>query len=117
LLVKAFGGSDGSYPVTLGIKPFCPEWAAGMFMLFRSRAFCDVNGFDEKFFLYYEDVDICARMHKVGQKIVVCPSATIVHDACRASHHHWRYLRWHLASMIRFFCKHLGRLPRSKFDV
>ncbi|MEA3466233.1 MAG: glycosyltransferase family 2 protein [Thermodesulfobacteriota bacterium] len=117
LLVKGVGGSDGSYPVMVGHKPFCPEWAAGMFMLFRRRAFDEVGGFDETFFLYYEDVDICVRMHKAGQKIVVCPSATIVHNARRASRYHWRYLRWHLTSMVRFFCKHLGRLPRSKFDV
>ena len=111
LLLKGLGKSDGSYPVTIGQQPFTPDWAAGMFMLFRSSSFKNVAGFDEKFFLYYEDVDICARMTKTGQKIVVCPSVTIVHDASRASHHRWHYLRWHLTSMVRYFYKHLGRLP------
>ena len=56
-----------------------------MFMLVRSADYMAVGGFDEGFFLYYEDVDICARLWRSGRKVVICPEAIVVHDARRAS--------------------------------
>jgi hypothetical protein len=90
---------------------FYPEWVAGMFMMFRNSAYKKLNGFDEHFFLYYEDVDICVRAWKVGLKVLACPSVSVVHDARRESRRNIRYLWWHLTSMIRYFVKHWGRLP------
>lgn len=111
LLSKAMGKPCDACKVDR-LQPYLyPEWIAGMFMLFRSDDFLRLQGFDERFFLYYEDVDICARAWKAGMKVVVCPSVSIVHDAQRTSHHNFRYMRWHLASMARYFCKHWGRLP------
>jgi N-acetylglucosaminyl-diphospho-decaprenol L-rhamnosyltransferase len=113
LLSKSIGKDDGRYHLTpdpLGLaQPV--EWVAGMFMLFRAEAFRDLGGFDEKFHLYYEDVDICARLWQAGWKVVVSPQATVVHDAQRASRHNLKYMAWHAASMTRYFYKHYGRLP------
>jgi N-acetylglucosaminyl-diphospho-decaprenol L-rhamnosyltransferase len=114
ILRKALGISYGSYPVVPGSRPFVADWAAGMFMLFRQDAYRALEGFDERFFLYYEDVDICVRAWKQGLSVNVCPSATAVHDAQRESHRSLRFMRWHLASMLRFFLKHYGRLPDTK---
>jgi GT2 family glycosyltransferase len=80
-------------------------------MLFRSEAFADVGGFDERFFLYYEDVDICARLWNAGWKVVLQPSVSVVHDARRSSHRDLRYASLHARSMMLYFSKHLGRLP------
>lgn len=113
LAVKALGGGDGRYEVKAGECDFCPEWVAGMFMLFRREAFQRLGGFDEGFFLYYEDVDICVRAWKQGMLIVACPGISVVHDARRDSRRSFRHLRWHLASMGRFFFKHWGRLPTA----
>jgi GT2 family glycosyltransferase len=85
--------------------PFRPDWIAGMFMLFRREAFGQAGGFDERYFLYYEDVDLCARLAKSGLHVEVQPSAKVVHDARRTSHHDLRHMLWHLSSMTRFFCK------------
>ena len=85
-------------------RPFNPDWAGGMFMLFQWAAFQEVSGFDERFFLYYEDVDLCARLRLSGHDIVVCPSVRVTHAARRASHQDLRYLKWHFASITRFFC-------------
>ena len=109
---KAFGRGDGRYVVHGGEADFYPEWVAGMFMLFRSEDFRRLQGFDERFFLYYEDVDICVRAWRLGLKVAACPRVSVVHDARRASRRSARHLRWHLASMARYFVKYWGRLPR-----
>jgi GT2 family glycosyltransferase len=112
LLAKALCLSTGQMHSCDVTNPFSPEWVAGMFMLFRRRSYARLGGFDEKFFMYYEDVDICARAWKLGIKIVACPSVSVVHDARRDSHRNLRYLRWHLFSAARYFWKHRGRLPQ-----
>jgi len=112
LLTKALGGSDGRYVVREGEAAFAPEWVAGMFMLFRGRDFHELGGFDERFFLYYEDVDICVRVWQKGMRILACPKASVIHDARRDSRRSLRHLRWHLVSMARFLWKHRGRLPK-----
>lgn len=76
-------------------------WLAGMFMLFPSRAFRDVRGFDERFFLYCEDYDICARLWGAGFELKVMDDAVAVHDAQRHSRRSLRYLTWHLASLLK----------------
>ena len=47
---------------------------AGMFMLLRSSAFADIAGFDEHFYLYYEDVDLCARLRKARYELLSVPA-------------------------------------------
>lgn len=81
-----------------------PDWVAGMFMLLRTSVYRQLGGFDERYFLYYEDVDLCARIRLAGLDIVQLPLSGVVHDAQRASHHNPKYLRWHVGSMLRFFC-------------
>ena len=80
-----------------------PDWVAGMFMLFPAPVFREIGGFDEGYHLYYEDVEICCRLRLAGRTIHLLEHATVIHDARRESHRSWRYLRWHLASMARFF--------------
>ena len=74
-------------------------WIAGMFMLLRADAFGAVGGFDERYFMYCEDYDLCARIYLSGHGIVLASEATVVHAAQRASHRSLRHLRWHLASL------------------
>ena len=114
VLRKLLGGHDGRYPLVEKAEPFSPEWIAGMFMLFRSAAFEKLGGFDERFFLYYEDVDICTRVWKSGMRILVSPRVSVIHEARRDSHRNLRHLRWHLVSMLRYFGKHAGRLPNVR---
>lgn len=102
LLRKAFGGPDGRYAVEPGQPAFSPDWVAGMFMLFRASGYARLGGFDEGYFLYYEDVDICDRAGQAGMKVVVCPSVMAIHDARRESRRNLRHQRWHLLSMMRY---------------
>lgn len=103
ILCKVFGGCKGSDYVIKN-EPVYPDWVGGMFMLFPHEVFEKLNGFNERFFLYYEDVDLCARLRLKGYEAVLCPSAKVIHDARRSSHSSFRYLKWHLTSMLRFFC-------------
>lgn len=112
LALKACGRDVGLYALDDGASYVCPEWVAGMFMLFRSDTFASLGGFDEGYFLYYEDVDICVRTWQVGFKIVVVPSVSVIHDARRASRVNWTHRRWHIKSMARYFLKHFLRLPQ-----
>jgi len=79
-----------------------PDWVAGTFMLFRSEVYFELTGFDERYFLYYEDVDLCRRLRRRGYDVRLLPSVSAVHDARRESRRSLRHLRWHLASMLRF---------------
>ena len=80
-----------------------PDWVGGMFMVFDRNVFQDANGFDERYFLYYEDVDLCARLRLKNLSILWLPEVAVVHEARFSSHRNFRYASWHLRSMMRFF--------------
>lgn len=102
ILGKIFGWCPAKYKPTAGDISF-PDWVAGMFMLFPREAFQASGGFDSQYFLYYEDVDLCARLAMKGYRIALCQKVSVIHDAQRASHNNLRFLKWHLASLFRFF--------------
>lgn len=56
-----------------------------MFLLFKSQDFCLMGGFDQKYFMYLEDADICRRFNNDGFPVVIFPTLHAVHDARRAS--------------------------------
>ena len=103
ILCKALGGCMGS-DYLVKEETLFPDWVAGMFMLFRSETFEQLGGFDQRYFLYYEDVDLCARLRLLGYEVALCPVARVIHQAQRSSHRNIKYLKWHLASMLGFFC-------------
>lgn len=115
ILQKMLGAAKPDY--VLKDTPLHPDWVGGMFMLYPSHIFEKLGGFDEKYFLYYEDVDICARLWLLGHEVAVCPGAKIIHHAQRSSHKTLRYTRWHLASMMRFFLSPVYRQLRTRADV
>lgn len=113
LMKRLINGKHDTYDFSDKNSLFYPDWVGGMFMFFDSKAYQAVNGFDEDFFLYYEDVDICVRLWQKGLRIALLPEVQVIHEAQRQSHKQLKYLRWHLSSMIRYFVKHLGRLPKK----
>jgi GT2 family glycosyltransferase len=82
----------------------CVDWMAGMCLLFDTAIYRDLGGFDERFHLYCEDVDICLRAHLAGWQVNWVADAVVEHEARRDSWHKPRYLWWHLNSYIRLFC-------------
>lgn len=113
-MVKRLLSLDSSaYSLREGDSDFSPDWVAGMFMLFRSEAHAKVGGFDERYFMYCEDADICTRLWKSGCKVVGCLKASVIHRAQRASHRRFKHLSWHLRSIARYFLTHSFSLPKK----
>lgn len=83
------------------------DWALGAAMLLHRRVYEQLQGFDEKFFLYVEDVDLCLRCWKAGYAVMYLPDAVCIHDHQKASSRGFNRMVWyHLKSMIYFFYKH-----------
>ena len=99
---KFFGGVSAIHESIENDVSF-PDWVAGMFMLFPTKVFRELGGFDTRYFLYYEDVDLCARLKLKGYRVTLCQKTSVIHDAQRGSHKSFHYLKWHLASLLRFF--------------
>ena len=102
VLRKALSGEQ-HHDYEIADQPLHPDWVAGMFMLLRSAVFRQAGGFDERYFLYYEDVDLCLRLRRFGYGALLEPRAQARHDARRASHSDVLHLLWHIRSLARFF--------------
>lgn len=111
LMKKVAGGKSAVWSDANPVSS--PDWIAGMFMLFPRSVFAELGGFDERYFLYYEDVDLCARLALAGYKRLVCSDVTVVHDARRSSHGNLRYASMHLKSIFRFFFSDVYRQIRK----
>ena len=61
------------------------DWVSGACMLVRRDAFAAVSGFDERYFLYWEDADLCRRLRSVGYEIRYVPAAAAVHRVGQSS--------------------------------
>jgi len=84
------------------------DWVFGASMLMSRALFHELGGMDERFRLYYEDVDLCYRCRTAGFRVMVLPSVTLVHQHARqsASQPLGQLWRWHLRSAVRYFVKH-----------
>ena len=105
ILGKLFGRNSDAINTQSLSNTVEVDWGGGMCMLFNWRAYREVCGFDETFFLYYEDVDICGRMWLGGKSVLFCPRISVVHDGQRTSHSNLKFFFWHLTSMLRYFLR------------
>jgi hypothetical protein len=104
LLRRRLGGDQAISPTAPAERGRTFYWFAGMCMLFQAEAFRRIGGFDERFFLYCEDYDICARLYSAGYSLLVDPETHVIHDAQRSSRHSLRYFCWHLSSLTKVWC-------------
>jgi len=98
---KIFNDRNPSYRLRSS-APINVDWLAGMFLAFNSIVYRELGGFDEKYFMYLEDADICRRSWLLDKRVVLVPCHSVVHDARRATGKSFRHFRWHLTSLIRF---------------
>lgn len=84
-----------------------PEWISGSFMIFKPDVFRALNGFDEGYFMYCEDIDICLRAKKKNFDIKLNHAYYIEHNARMASRKLFsKHIIWHIKSAFRFSIKH-----------
>lgn len=84
-------------------EPFEADWVMGTGFVIRTDLFRAIGGMDEQYFLYMEDVDLCARVWKSGRRVICFAGAVLVHDHQRASAQVFsRSARMHLKSLRTF---------------
>ncbi|RZL10790.1 MAG: glycosyltransferase family 2 protein [Rubrivivax sp.] len=90
-----------------GVEPFEADWVMGTGFVVRRSAFAQLEGMDEGYFLYFEEVDLCARMWVNGWQVLAVPEVELVHEHQRHSAQGiWsKSGKTHLQSMMRFFHK------------
>jgi len=86
-------------------KPLFVEYLAGCFQLYKTVDFITLNGFDERYFLYMEDVDICKKIDEIQKKKLYYPIVTITHVLKQGSSKKVKLFYYHLVSAIKYFIK------------
>ena len=94
-----------------GSEPYPVDWIDGCCMLLRRSAVEEIGGLDERYFLYYEETDLCSRLSRAGWQIILVPEVEVLHEKESAppSYYYYymsrnRYHFWvenHRASVFR----------------
>lgn len=84
-------------------RPSVVDWVSGSCMFTRREAYDAVGGFDESFFMYAEDVDLCRRLGEQGWKSLYVPEARVTHaQGVSSARHPYRMIAAHHRSLLRF---------------
>lgn len=77
---------------------------SGCFMFMRVSVLAKIGGFDERFFMYAEDLDLCRRIGQVA-KTMYYPEVYIFHEYAKGSYKNRKLLKYHICSVIKYFNK------------
>ena len=107
--VRRLVSKDDPTIATRQASPLAVDWVAGTCLVARASAFAEVGLLDERYFLYWEDVDWCLRAARAGWRIVWEPRVAITHlggasAGVAAPAHYYR-------SLVRFYRKWYGPVP------
>ena len=86
-------------------KPFYAEYISGCFQLYHTEDFVAVKGFDERYFMYMEDVDICRKLLEKNRKCLYYPHEVIIHNFEKGSSKNIRLFYYHIKSIFQYFYK------------
>ncbi len=92
-----------------GGEIFETDWISGGAMLVRRDIFEKVGRFDENYFMYFEDVDLCLRTKKKGSKIAVIPGALVFHESGKSFTSEREKKKHYYTSQDYYFRKHFGQ--------
>lgn len=85
-------------------KPLNVPYLSGCFMFLRTKAIKEVGIFDERFFMYPEDIDLTRRIHQ-KYRTVFYPDVSIIHHHAQESYTNLKMLWIHITNLIRYFNK------------
>lgn len=83
---------------------------SGAAMFMKREVFIEIAGFDERFFMYWEEVDFCRRLQQQGLSIWYWPEARVTHLGGASSPTRAKRMGWFRQSRFLFFKKHFGRV-------
>ena len=86
---------------------------SGCFMFMRVDILKKVSGFDERFFMYAEDLDLCRRIGEIS-KTMFYPTVVVYHEYEKGSYKNWKLLKYHIYSTIKYFNKWGGIFDRKR---
>ena len=93
----------------LDVDPTLPrdvEWLSGAVLWIRRSALESIGGWDERYFMYFEDVDLCWRLRRLGWRLAYDPAGTVMHvQAVSTSRHPYRMIVRHHQSAFRWATK------------
>jgi N-acetylglucosaminyl-diphospho-decaprenol L-rhamnosyltransferase len=94
------------------------DWVSGACLLVRRSAFDELGGFDEAYFMYLEDVDLCWRAWRRGWRVAYEPGGRVVHaQGVSTDQHPYRMILAHHRSMLRFSVRSTRRWGRLALPV
>jgi GT2 family glycosyltransferase len=82
------------------------DWVSACALFIKKDVFQEINGFDENFFLYFEDVDLCKRVKVKGYKVIIDNSTSIIHLGGRSIKLHQTRKKYYYESQDYYFKKH-----------
>jgi N-acetylglucosaminyl-diphospho-decaprenol L-rhamnosyltransferase len=94
-------------------RPVPVDWVSGACMLLRRDAYQAAGRFDAGYFMYFEEMDFCLRLHRAGWRVVYDPGAEVTHilgGSTRSAP--YRKVWNHHRSALRFYCRRYARDPR-----
>lgn len=86
------------------------DWVSGASLIVRRKDFLDLDGFDEKFFMYFEDMDLCQRMQSKNKKVLFFPSFRVIHIGGKCFSDKKNQKKFYYQSQDYYFKKHFGIL-------
>lgn len=87
-------------------KAFSVDWVSGGALFIRRGLFADIGGFDERFFLYFEDVDLCKAVRKLGFMVVCHPEFPLIHLGSKSQESRRLQKKHFYTSQEKYFEKH-----------
>ncbi|MDB5972488.1 MAG: glycosyl transferase family 2 [Hydrocarboniphaga sp.] len=95
------------------------DWIAGLFIAITRQDFAQLQGFDERYFMYCEDADLSIRARNLGFEVAAIRTAPVIHEARRMSARKLRYFLWHATSLLKHwtssaFWKYLLATKKSR---
>jgi N-acetylglucosaminyl-diphospho-decaprenol L-rhamnosyltransferase len=89
-------------------------WLTGACLMMRRDVFEQLGGFDESFFMYFEDKDICKRVHEAGWKVVYYPKTSLIHLLGGSSSSVQKSVNtYYRDSQLYYYQKHLGKFQTA----
>lgn len=85
------------------------DWVSGTALLTRKKLFQQIGGFDERFFMYFEDQDLCLRIKNSGKAVIYCPHSKVIHFDGKSWNDKSSKKSAFFESQTYFFQKHHGQ--------